>query len=166
MSLVTIVRRSLAISPTISLSGNPLSSGRSFLIACTSCPSSRISRAMRGEIISSSSNRKTRGGLCQRLLAPPPQLALALGDQLGALELRVDLVLVLDVVAQHRLDVLDRDLQVVGRLLHRARVLADRRDDLRHVQARTEQRGPSARLAFAERDRRMRVAAQPLLDIA
>ncbi len=70
------------------------------------------------------------------------------------------------VVVQTGIDVLDRDLQIVGGLLNGVAVLPDGRDDLRDIQSRAEQRRPATRLAVAEVDQRVLVAAHPLLDVA
>src|ERR1035438_4842261 len=74
----------------------------------------------------------------KRLLSALPALALALGDSKGSLDPRIDLVLVVRVVAQAGINVLSRHLQIVGGLVHGVVILLDGAHDICNIQPRAE----------------------------
>src|SRR5680860_933191 len=148
-----------------SLSASASSSGLSALIASTSNFLRRSSRAMRGEIISSSSSFIGRP-LSEGLLLAARARALALRRDRGALDQLIDLTLVVGVVAGGHVNLLDWDLEVLSGLFDRALVLADRRDEVGDVEAGAQQGGPAPGGTLPEVDQRVLVTADALLDIA
>ena len=112
--------------------------------------------------------RSSRPGAAsrKRALPPLPALALSLSDRVCPRDPLIDLILEVRAVAQCRLGLLDRDADILGRLLDRVAVLPNRPDDIRHAQPRHHKHRPPTGGTLPEADQWMLVLTEPLVDVA
>src|ERR1700728_1135978 len=79
---------------------------------------------------------------------------------------RIDLVSLVAVVGNRRLNQSGRNLQICSCLIHVVVVLADRRDDLPHVKAAADEGGSPTARSIGDTHERMILASPTLIDIA